>query len=119
MSHYIDGFVTPVKRDCLDEYQRLAAAVAEIWKEHGALDYKEFVGDDMSLDGVRSFTDVIAADEGDAVIFGWVIFESREARDRANEKVAADPRMESLVTASNSGFDPSHMAYGGFKTLVS
>ena len=118
MTHYIDGFVLPISRDRLDDYQNLVAAVADIWKEHGALSYQEYVGDDLFLEGVRPFPELVAADESDAVIFGWVEFESREARDLANEKVSADPRMAAIVGASNSGFDASRMAYGGFRPLV-
>jgi uncharacterized protein YbaA (DUF1428 family) len=118
MTHYIDGFVLPVPRDRLNEYQRLAAAVGKIWKEHGALDYREYAGDDMYLEGTRSFTDLVAAAEDETIVFGWVVFESREARDLANEKVAADPRMADLVDSSNAGFDAERMAYGGFQVLV-
>ena len=98
--------------------QRLVEAVAEIWKEHGALDYREYVGDDLILQGTRSFTDLVAATEGEAIVFGWVEFDSRAARDLANEKVAADPRMADLVSSSNSGFDAERMAYGGFQSFV-
>jgi uncharacterized protein YbaA (DUF1428 family) len=118
MAHYIDGFVFPIPRDRLNEYERLAKAVAEIWKEHGALDYCEYSGDDMKLEGTRSFTDLFAATEDEAIVFGWVVFDSREARDLANEKVAADPRMVDLVVTSNSGFDAKRMAYGGFQSHV-
>ena len=118
MSNYIDGFVLPVSRDSLDEYRLLVKAVADIWKEHGALDYREFVGDDLIRDGTRSFTDVAAASDNEVIVFGWVEFASRAARDLANEKVAADPRMEDLVKSSNSGFDAARMAYGGFRSLV-
>lgn len=118
MAHYIDGFVLPVPRDRLDEYKRLVEAVAEIWKEHGALDYREYVGDDLKLEGTRSFTDLVAATEDETIVFGWVVFDSREARDLANEKVAADPRMADLIDSSNSGFDAKRMAYGGFQALV-
>jgi uncharacterized protein YbaA (DUF1428 family) len=117
MAHYIDGFVFPIPRDRLNEYQRLARAAAEIWKEHGALDYWEYVGDDMKLEGTRSFTDLVAATEEETIVFGWVVFDSREARDLANKKVAADPRM-ALIDFSNSGFDAKRMAYGGFRSLV-
>ena len=118
MAHYIDGFVLPVSRNRLDEYRRLVEAIAEIWKEHGALDYREYVGDDLTLEGTRSFTDLVAATEDDAIVFGWVEFESREARDLANQKVAADPRMAELMNSSNSGFDAERMAYGGFQSFV-
>lgn len=118
MAHYIDGFVLPIPRDCLDEYKRVVEAVAEIWKEHGALDYREYVGDDLILEGTRSFTDLVAASGDEAVVFGWVEFESRAARDLANEKVAADPRMVDLMNSSNTGFDAERMAYAGFQPLV-
>ncbi len=118
MTQYIDGFVLPIPRKNLDDYQRLVETVAEIWKEHGALDYREFIGDDLYLEGTRSFVDMTGANEGDAVIFGWVAFASREARDLANEKVAADPRMLELMTSADSGFDAERMAYGGFHPLV-
>jgi uncharacterized protein YbaA (DUF1428 family) len=118
MTDYIDGFVLPVPRVRLTEYKRLAETVAEIWKEHGARDYREYVGDDMRLEGTRSFTELVAATEDEIIVFGWVIFDSREARDLANKKVAADPRMTDLIASSNSGFDARRMAYGGFQSLV-
>lgn len=118
MANYIDGFVLPVPRDRLNEYKLLVEAVAEIWKEHGALDYCEYVGDDLNLEGTRSFTELVAAKEDEAIVFGWVVFDSREARDLANKKVAADPRMADLFASSNSGFDAKRMAYGGFRSFV-
>jgi len=118
MADYIDGFVLPIPRDRLDNYKRVVEAVAEIWIEHGALDYKEYVGDDLTLEGTRSFTDSAAATDDEVIVFGWVKFESREARDLANAKVAADSRMADLVGVSNTGFDAERMAYGGFRSLV-
>jgi uncharacterized protein YbaA (DUF1428 family) len=109
MAHYIDGFVFPIPRNRLNEYKRLVEAAAEIWKEHGALHYWEYVGDDMNLEGTRSFTDLIAATEEETIVFGWVVFDSREARDLANEKVAVDPRMAELMSSTNSGFDAKRM----------
>lgn len=118
MANYIDGFVLPVPRDRLDEYKVLVEAVADIWLEHGALEYREYIGDDLILAGTRSFTDLATATEGEVIVFGWVEFESRAARDVANKKVAADPRMADLIASSNSGFDVERMAYGGFQPLV-
>ncbi|MEX2125583.1 MAG: DUF1428 domain-containing protein [Woeseia sp.] len=118
MANYIDGFVLPISHDRLDDYKRLVEAAAEIWKEHGALDYREYAGDDLLLEGTRSFTDLLAATEGETIVFGWVEFESREARDLVNKKVAADPRMVDLIKSSNSGFDAERMAYGGFQSFV-
>ena len=122
MADYIDGFAFPVPQDRLSEYQRVAQAVAEIWREHGALDYREYVSDDLEREGTGSFTDLVDAKDGEAIVFGWVAFASREARDMANEKVASDPRManliEPLVDPSNPVFDAERMAYGGFQPLV-
>ena len=122
MANYIDGFVLPVPRDQLETYREVVEKVAEIWKEHGALDYSEFVGDDFSLEGTRSFADVTNANEDEVIIFGWVVFESREARDLANERVAADPRMVDLINPLTSTarpiFDAKRMVYGGFRSLV-
>ena len=118
MAQYIDGFVLPIPHDRLSEYKTMAEAVAAIWKEHGALDYREYVADDLKLEGTRSFTDLVSGTESEAIVFGWVVFSSREARDLANEKVATDPRMASLVDSSNSGFNATRMAYGGFKSLI-
>ena len=122
MAHYIDGFVLPVSRDRLDDYKRLVEAIAEIWKEHGALDYREYVSDDLDRDGTRSFTDLVGATDGEAIVFGWVVFESKEARDQANAQVPADPRMADLVAPltdpSRMIFDANRMVYGGFQPLV-
>lgn len=115
MAPYVDGFVFPVPADRLGEYKRVSDAAAEVWKEHGALDYREYVGDDLTLEGTRSFTDVVDARDGDAIVFGWVTFESRAARDQACAKVATDPRMAEIMETSDSGFDAARMAYGGFR----
>ena len=122
MTHYIDGFVLPVPSDQLKTYREVVEKVAEIWKQHGALDYSEYVIDDSNLEGTRSFTDVANTKEDEAVIFGWVAFESREARDLANKRVAADPRMMDLINpltnTSRPIFDAGRMVYGGFCSLV-
>jgi len=122
MTQYIDGFVFPISRDHLDQYKLVAEAVAKIYLEHGALDYLEFVGDDMNRKCTRSFPDMAEAAEDETIVFGWVVFESREARDLANQKVEADPRMADLVAPimnpANLIFDAERMAYGGFRPLV-
>ena len=122
MTPYIDGFVLPVPRDQLETYREVAEKVAEIWREHGALDYLEYVGDDSNLEGTRSFTDAANTKEDEVVIFGWVAFESRETRNLANKRVAADPRMADLINpltnTSRPIFDAKRMVYGGFRSLV-
>ncbi len=118
MTEYIDGFVLPIPRNRVDEYKRLVETGAEIWKEHGALEYREHIGDDLVLEGTRSFPDLLTASEDEVIVFGWVVFESRESRDSVNQRVAADPRMTDLIRSSDSGFDAGRMAYGGFRSFV-
>jgi len=121
-SNYIDGFVHPVPRTHLKEYKLVVDRIAEIWKEHGALDYFEYVCEDLKLEGTRSFPDFVRAKEDEAVLFGWVVFDSRESRDLINKKVATDSRMTDLMApltnASKTIFDASRMVYGGFESLV-
>jgi uncharacterized protein YbaA (DUF1428 family) len=121
MDNYIDGFVLPVPRIHLNEYRKVAEKVAEIWKEYGAIAYFEYVGEDLSLEGTRSFLEIVDAKEDEAVVFGWVIFPSKEIRDAANKQVTTDSRMEELVAPLADPkrliFDAERMVYGGFQPL--
>lgn len=122
ITDYIDGFVLPVPRIYIDEYKKVAEKVADIWKEHGAIAYFEFVGDDMYLKGTRSFIETVDVKEDEKIVFGWVVFPSKEIRDLANKKVPLDPRMTELIVPLTNPkkliFDASRMAYGGFKPLI-
>lgn len=123
MSEYIDGFLLPVANEGFEEYQRIAAEVSKLYLEHGAIEYKEFVGDDLEREGLRSFPGVINSKEGEKIVFGWAVFESREARDVVNARIEADPRFMELVAPlleqPNPTFDPKRMVFGGFRALVS
>jgi len=122
MAIYIDGFVLPIPRIHLEEYKKVAEKVAEIWKEYGALSYCEYVGDDLSLEGTRSFIDAVDLKDDEVVVFGWVTFPNKEIRDKANKQVPKDPRMTALVGPLTDPerliFDASRMVYGGFQALV-
>lgn len=122
MKNYIDGFVFPLPRIYLDEYKRVAESVAEIWKEYGAIAYFEYVGDDLVLEGTKSFIETVDAKEDEEIILGWVAFHSKEIRDLANKKVPADPRMAALVAPLTDSkkliFNAGRMVYGGFQPLV-
>ena len=122
MKRYIDGFVLPIPSKHLNEYKRVAETVASIWKEYGALAYFEYVGDDLKVEGLSSFPEVLNAKSDEAIVFGWVVFESREARDLANKKVPNDPRMKELIEPltdpARNIFDASRMVYCGFQPLV-
>lgn len=122
MANYIDGFVLPIPKNHLNEYKRVAEKVAEIWKEYGALAYHEYVGEDLKLEGTRSFPEFVNAKEDEAIVFGWVVFDSKATRDLANQQVPSDPRMVDLVAPlmdpSRVIFDAERMVYGGFEPLV-
>ncbi|MCB0666541.1 MAG: DUF1428 domain-containing protein [Saprospiraceae bacterium] len=122
MENYIDGFVLPVPRIHLNEYKRVVEEVAEIWKEYGALAYFEYVGEDLGLEGTRSFIDAVDLKKDEVVVFGWVLFPSKETRDSANRLVPQDSRMVKLVTPLTDPerliFDAGRMVYGGFQPLV-
>ncbi len=122
MRNYIDGFVLPIPRNYIDEYRMAANKVADIWKEYGALAYFEFLGDDLFLEGTKSFIESVDAKEDEEIVFGWVVFPSKEVRDLANKKVPADPRMAEIVAPLTNPekliFDAGRMVYGGFKALV-
>jgi len=122
MKQYIDGFILPVPRIHLNEYKSVAEKVAEIWKEYGALAYFEYVGEDLKLEGKRSFVEVVDLKEDEVIVFGWVLFPSKETRDLANKQVPNDQRMAELVAPLTDPkrliFDAERMVYGGFRSFV-
>jgi len=122
MPNYIDGFVFPIVKAQVEEYKTVAEKVAEIWKEYGALAYLEFLGDDLQVEGTASFIKTMEVKENEQLIFGWVVFPSKEIRDEANKKVPQDPRMETLVKPlldpEKMIFDANRMLYGGFKSFI-
>ena len=122
MANYIDGFTLPIPKNYLEDYKQVAQKVAEIWKEHGALAYHEFLGEDLSLEGTRSFTEAVDAQPDEVIIFGSVLFDSKKSRDLINIKVASDPRMETLISpltnSKNPIFDAKRMVYGGFQSFI-
>jgi uncharacterized protein YbaA (DUF1428 family) len=118
MGRYIDGFVIPVPKDRVEDYRRVAEKASAVWKDHGALDYWECVGDDLDVKDMVSFRQLTQAGPDETVVFAWVVFESREHRDRANERIMADPRLQEMVEKDKPIFDYKRMAYGGFKELV-
>jgi uncharacterized protein YbaA (DUF1428 family) len=118
VGRYIDGFVIPVPKDHIEDYRRMAEKAAIVWKEYGALDYWECVGDDLAVKDMISFPQLAQAGPDETVIFAWVVFESREHRDRANEKIMSDSRIAEMMDRDKPIFDYKRMAYGGFKELV-
>src|SRR5439155_25591756 len=117
MGRYVDGFVIPVRKDRIEGYRRIAEQAGPIWKEYGALEYWECVGDDLDVKDLVAFPQLAQAGPEETVVFAWVVFESREQRDLANAKIEADPRLSEML-GNNPPFDMQRIAYGGFKVLV-
>lgn len=116
---YVDGFVLPLSRRHLPAYRKIARKAGRLWLKHGALEYKECVGDDLFPKWARPFPKMARVRRGETVIFSWIRYKSRRHRDQVNAKVMADPAMARLMGDSKSApFDVKRMAYGGFTTLV-
>lgn len=118
MERYVDGFLIPIAKDRVNEYREMAQKSGEIWKELGALEYYECVGDDLDIEEMVSFKKAADTSEDETVIFSWIVFESREQRDRVNAAIMNDPRIKEMMESVPEIFDYRRMAYGGFKTLV-
>jgi uncharacterized protein YbaA (DUF1428 family) len=118
MERYVDGFLIPIAKDKVSKYREIAQKAGEVWKEHGALEYYECIGDDLDVEGTVSFKKAADTSEEETVIFSWIVFESKEQRDRVNAAVMNDPRLKEMMESVSESFDYKRMAYGGFKTLV-
>ncbi len=115
---YIDGFVLPVLKKNVTAYFRMAKKAGKIWREHGALEYRECVGDDLKIKMGLPFPRLAKLKAGETIVFSWIVYKSRAHRDRVNAKVMKDPRMNGLCDEKSMPFDVKRMAYGGFKALV-
>ena len=115
---YVDGFVLPVPKKNLQAYRRLAQKAGKIWREHGALEFRECVGEDLDVKMGAPFPRRIKLKPGETVMFSWIGFKSRAHRDRVNAKVMKDPRLANMCDPKNMPFDVKRMSYGGFKILV-
>jgi uncharacterized protein YbaA (DUF1428 family) len=107
---YVDGFVIPVPKDKIDAYKAQAKRAGDIWKEHGALDFVECIGDDVPYGEVTSFPRAVLAKEDEVVVFSWIVYRNRTERDAINAKVMADPRLDKEMP-----FDGKRLIFGGFE----
>jgi uncharacterized protein YbaA (DUF1428 family) len=118
MAHYVDGYVLPLPRKNVDAYRRLAQKAGRIWRDHGALEFRECIGDDLGVKLGVPFSRRIKLAPGETVMFSWITFRSRAHRDRVNAKVMKDPRLAGMDPKAMP-FDCKRMTYGGFRVLVS
>lgn len=118
MPRYVDGFVLPVPKKNLAAYKRIAKIAVKVWRDHGALDYRECIGEDMKPGFGVQFPKLAKAKANEVVMFSWIVYKSRAHRDRVNAKVMRDPRLAMCLDPKKTPFDIKRMACGGFKTLV-
>ena len=121
MTRYVDGFVVPVPKKNLAAYRRMSQRFGKVWREHGALEYIECAADDVKRGKWTSFPRSVKLKPGETVVFSYIVYKSREQRDRINAKVTKDPRLAKMMDpkARAMPFDTKRMFWGGFKTIVS
>lgn len=117
--HYVDGFVLPIAKKHVPAYRRIARKAGKIWREHGALEYRECVGEDLNIKKMVPFPRCARAKPGETVVFAWIVYKSRAHRDRVNAKVMKDPRLMNMIDPKSMPLDMRRMVYGGFKVIVS
>jgi len=115
---YVDGFVVPVPTKNMAAYRRMASLAGKVWREHGALEYIECVADDVKPGKRTSFPQSVKLKRGEKVVFAWVVYKSRQDRDRVNAKAMKDPRLAAMMNPKAMPFDGKRMFWGGFKILV-
>lgn len=115
---YVDGFVTPVRKDKVDAYRRLARKAGKVWLEHGALEFVECVADDVKKGEITLFPRSVKMKRTETVMFSYIVYKSRAQRDRVLDKVMNDERLKKMMEDDDPPFDPKRMFWGGFKSIV-
>ena len=116
---YVDGFVVPVPKKKLKAYLAMARTAAKVWRDHGALEVRECVADDVKVGKRTSFPRSVGLKPAETVVFSYVVYKSRPQRDRIMAKVMKDPRLAKMMNPNSMPFDGKRMIFGGFKVLVS
>src|SRR5688500_15876703 len=115
---YVDGFIVAVPKKNIEAYRTMSKKAGKIWREYGALDYREWVADDVKVGKLTSFPRSVKLKPGETVIFAWITYKPRAQRDKINKKVMADPRLGDMMNGKSMPFDGKRMIYGGFESLV-
>ncbi len=116
--NYVDGFVVPVPTKNMAAYKRMSTTMGKIWREHGALEYRECIADDVKPGKLTSFPQSVKLKRGEVVVFSWIVYKSRAHRDRVNAKAMKDPRLADMMDPKALPFDGKRMFYGGFKVMI-
>ena len=115
---YVDGFIVPVPKKNLAAYKKLATKAGKVWMEHGALEFRECVADDVKVGKLTSFPQSVKLKPGEVVVFSYIVYKNRAARDKINKKVMEDPRLKDMMAGKDMPFDGKRMIYGGFEVMV-
>ncbi len=115
---YVDGFVVPVPKRNLAAYKRMARTACKVWMDHGALEYRESVADDVKPGKWTSFPQSVKLKKDEVVVFSWIVYKSRKQRDSVMKKVMSDKRLAAMMNPKAMPFDGRRMIYGGFKIVV-
>ena len=115
---YVDGFLLPIPRRNIKRYKVMAQLAARVWRQHGAVEYRECAGDDLKVQMGTSYPKASRARAGETVVFAWIVYKSRAHRDSVNKRVMKDPRLAKMMESKNMPFDVKRMAYGGFRVIV-
>ena len=118
MPRYVDGFVIPVPKRNVAAYAAMAKKAGKVWKEYGALDYIECVGDELASKFGIPFGKLAKTKTGETVVFSYIVYKSKAHRDKVNARVMKDKRMTAMMHDMKMPFDVKRMTYGGFKTIV-
>ena len=118
MGIYVDGIVVPVPKKNIAAYTRMAKVAGKIWREHGALQYRECVADDVKSGKLTSFPQSVQLKKSEVVWFSYIVYKSRKDRDRVMAKVMSDPRLAKMMQSKSMPFDGKRMFWGGFKVAV-
>ncbi len=115
---YVDGFVVPVPTKNIDAYREMSQKCGAIWREHGALQFRECIADDVKPGKWTSFPQSVDLKDDEMVVFSWIVYTSRAQRDAVNDKVMSDPRMADMMDPAKLPFDGKRMIYGGFEMMI-
>ena len=118
MAQYVDGYIVPVPKKNLAAYRRMAMKAGKVWREHGALEYRENIAEDVKVGKLTSFPRAVKLKPGEIAVFSWIVFKSRAQRDRVNSKVMKDPRLAEMMDPTRMPFDGKRIIFGGFTQFV-
>ena len=118
MAHYFDGYVLPIPKKNLAAYRKMARKAGKVWREHGALEFRECVADDVKPGKWTSFPQSVKLKAGEVVVFSWIVYASKAQRNKVNAAGMKDPRIADMMNPKSMPFDGKRMFMGGFKMMI-